>query len=196
MSMRKNGNRFTEGQVIAFGHTKHGQELIIRVPKLTDVSVLQKFISAVIKEDTYISTSRVPSIKEETNFVRSRLQHLRTQDGVYLTAWVGKQLAGVCGIDRRGASTRTCHRGGFGITVAKKFRGQGVGRQIALATLDAAQTAVLGLRLIELEVFANNSAAIGLYKKLGFKQYGRLPGGLKFKGKYVDEIFMCKTQRP
>lgn len=190
--MKKHGNRFSPGQVVAFGHTKSGQELVIRVPKLTDVPVLQKFISAVIREDTYISSSRVPSIKEEASFVRSRLQHLRSQDGVYLTAWVGGQLAGVCGIDRRGASTRTCHRGGFGITVAKKFRNQGVGRQIALATLDTARVAVPGLRLIELEVFANNPAAIGLYKKLGFKQYGRLPKGLKYKGKFVDEIFMYK----
>lgn len=191
--MKKRGNRFSPGQVVAFGHTKRGQELVIRTLRMSDVAVLRKFINTVIAEDTYVATSSPKSTKEETAFVRGRLKDLHDQDGVYLMAWVGKTLAAVCGIERRGSSTRTCHRGRLGITVAKKFRNQGIGRQLGLAAVDAAKRGVPGLKIIELEVFAINPSAITLYKKLGFKQYGRLPRGLIYKGNHADELFMYKT---
>lgn len=177
---------------MAFGHTKRGQELLIRFPRMADVNILRTFINTVIAEDTYIATTTLKSLKEETSFLQGRLRDIRAQDGIYLTAWVGSQLVGVCGIERRGLSTRTCHIGKFGISVAKKFRNQGVGRQIALATLETAKQAIPGLSLVALEVFAINHAAFNLYKKLGFKKYGQLPQGLRYHGQLVDEIFMYK----
>lgn len=187
-------NRFTPGQVIAFGHTKRGQDIILRFPKKEDVRALWKFINKIVGENTFVAASDPVSLKDEQAFLDSRLSGLKTQQAVFLTAWVGKELAGVCGIERRtSGQRRTLHVGGFGITVAKKFRAQGVGRQLSLATLEAAKTGVPGLEIIELGVFATNKAAIALYKKLGFKPYGRLPKSLKYKGKYVDEIFMYKN---
>lgn len=187
-------NRFSPGQVIAFGHTKRGQNIIFRMPKKEDVQVLWKFINKIVKEDTYVSTSEPISLKDEKAFLDSRLSGLKTQHAIYVTAWVGKELAGVCGIDRRvSGQRRTPHVGRFGITVAKKFRAQGVGKQISLVAMEAAQTGIPGLKIIELEVFSANATAIALYKKLGFKQYGRLPKGLLYKGKYMDEVFMYKN---
>lgn len=187
-------NRFTPGQVIAFGHTKGGQDITFRFPKKDDARVLWRFINKIVREDTYVSTSKPVSLKDEKAFLDSRLSGLKTQHAIYITAWVGKELAGVCGIDRRvSGQRRTPHVGTFGIIVAKKFRAQGVGKQISLVALEAAQTGIPGLQIIELEVFGDNAPAVALYKKLGFKPYGRLPKGLFYKGKYMDEIFMYKN---
>ncbi|MEK7540043.1 MAG: GNAT family protein [Patescibacteria group bacterium] len=186
--------RFTPGQILAFGHTKRGQEIIFRLPQKEDVQALWKFINKIVKEDTYVSTSEPISLKDEKAFLDSRLSGLKTQHAIYITAWVGKELAGVCGIDRKvSGQRRTPHVGKFGITIAKKFRAQGVGKQISLVALEAAQTGIPGLKIIELEVFGTNAPAVALYKKLSFKQYGKLPKGLLYKGKYMDEIFMYKN---
>jgi RimJ/RimL family protein N-acetyltransferase len=166
---------------------------VIRLPEMADAPVMRNFINTIVRENTYVSSDRIQTLKSERAFVRGKLEEIRHQDGVYLTAWVGKQLVGVAGIDRRGTSHKTQHLGLFGITVAKKFRAQGVGRQLMLACIDQAKQHVPGLRIIKLEVFAINAAALALYKKMGFKIYGRLPKGLLYKQKYEDDVLMYKT---
>lgn len=185
--------QLTPGQTIAFGHTKRGQELLIRTLQSQDLKTLWKFINAVVKEDTYVAMSRPVSLKHERSFLRTQLQGMKTQDLVYLTAWVGRHLVGVCGIERRSTGQkRTLHVAKFGIVVGQRFRDQGIGKQLALAALDACSHHMPGIRLIALEVFATNRKAISLYQQLGFKTYGRLSQGLFYQGKYIDELFMYK----
>jgi RimJ/RimL family protein N-acetyltransferase len=46
---------------------------------------------------------------------------------------------------------------------------------------------------IGLAVFANNEAAIRLYRKLGFMEEGRRPREMKLgPGQYVDDVLMCR----
>jgi RimJ/RimL family protein N-acetyltransferase len=47
-----------------------------------------------------------------------------------------------------------------------------------------------GLEQILIGATANNAAALGLYKNLGFKEYGREPRCLKFEGESYDEVLM------
>ena len=61
----------------------------------------------------------------------------------------------------------------------KEFRGQGVGEALLTAVTDAALA--FGFSRLELEVFGNNSAAIGLYEKHGFEVEG-----LKRKARFID----------
>lgn len=51
---------------------------------------------------------------------------------------------------------------------------------------------IKSLKIITLEVFANNPIAIPLYKKLGFQEYGSLPNGLKRQGEFSDSVLMYK----
>lgn len=39
---------------------------------------------------------------------------------------------------------------------------------------------------------SDNLIAKHLYRKLGFKEAGKIPKGMKFKRKYYDEIIMYK----
>ena len=50
-----------------------------------------------------------------------------------------------------------------------------------------------GYEQVELEVVSNNITAIGIYKKFGFKEFGRNPKGFKKKtGEYQELIAMRK----
>ncbi len=44
--------------------------------------------------------------------------------------------------------------------------------------------------IITLEVFSINTKAYELYKKVGFKENGRLEKGLKRNGRYYEELEM------
>ncbi len=46
--------------------------------------------------------------------------------------------------------------------------------------------------MIILNVYGKNLKAQNLYKKIGFKECGRLKKGLLYKGKYIDDIKMYK----
>ncbi len=56
--------------------------------------------------------------------------------------------------------------------------------------LEVVKKELKGLHMIELSVFVNNEIAIKLYKSCGFKEVGRIPEKIRYKGEYVDEIVM------
>ncbi|KKR63453.1 hypothetical protein A2210_02530 [Candidatus Woesebacteria bacterium RIFOXYA1_FULL_40_18] len=49
------------------------------------------------------------------------------------------------------------------------------------------------LKIVTLQVFAENGKAVKMYEDFGFKEYGRLPEGNLYKGKLVDDILMYKN---
>ena len=50
----------------------------------------------------------------------------------------------------------------------------------------------LGIEKIMLEVFAINDRAIHVYEKMGYVVVGRIPGDVKYRGGYVDSLYMIK----
>ncbi len=71
----------------------------------------------------------------------------------------------------------------------KRVRGNGYGAEAINLILNYGFN-TLNLHSINLSVHADNYSAIACYKKLGFKEVGRLPEVLFIDGKYVDKIFM------
>ncbi|EKU48665.1 GNAT family N-acetyltransferase [Brevibacterium casei] len=59
------------------------------------------------------------------------------------------------------------------IATTEAARGRGVGRTLLLAGIDWADEA--GAGLIHLEVADGNAPALGLYRSLGFEEWGRRP---------------------
>ena len=51
------------------------------------------------------------------------------------------------------------------------------------------------LKIITLDVFANNKIAQKLYYSLGFQVYGILPKGVYYRHRLVDRISMFKKVR-
>jgi RimJ/RimL family protein N-acetyltransferase len=78
----------------------------------------------------------------------------------------------------------------FGVTIAKEFRGVGIGEVISKCTIEEGKKSIPGLKILTLNVFSPNTIAQNLYKKLGFIEYAKLPKGVWYKNEYIDEIKM------
>lgn len=88
-------------------------------------------------------------------------------------------------------SPRRAHAMVLGVMVAGHAQGQGVGKALMQALLHAADQWANVLR-IELTVFADNAAAIALYRSLGFVQEGRLRGYAFRDGRFEDTLAMAR----
>ncbi|MEL7583140.1 GNAT family N-acetyltransferase [Brevibacterium sp. LS14] len=75
------------------------------------------------------------------------------------------------------------------IATTEAARGRGVGRTLLLAGIDWAVDA--GAGLIHLEVAEGNAPAIGLYRSLGFEEWGRRPD--YYPG--ADAVLMRRSAR-
>lgn len=175
-------------KVIFKGQTADGIPYIIRYPKRTDLQELWRYINELSKEQTFISfQGEEITLKDERSFLNDALKKIRERKGLMLIAESESKIIGVS--DVRMGVRISSHIGTFGISIAKDFRGKGIGKKL-IKTIIAESKKLAGIKIIELECFASNTAACELYKSCGFKEYGRLPKGLSHKGSYVDDILM------
>lgn len=68
-------------------------------------------------------------------------------------------------------------------------RGTGASGKLLQAAIDDARSQ--GARRVALWVNGVNPHARGLYERLGFRQTGRVPGGIQIAGEYVDDVLMA-----
>ena len=68
-------------------------------------------------------------------------------------------------------------------------RREGIGRRLLNAAIEDAFAK--GVERIELEVFASNQAAIGLYKAHGFEEEGRKRNARFLDGRHDDFVLMA-----
>lgn len=118
-------------------------------------------------------------------------EHLASDsDRILLGAFEGEDLVGIVGVTRETGSKEN-HRAFIrSMYVAPEHRGKGFGERLLSEAISTAK-ATDGLRQITLSVTArNDSAALALYKKFGFQEYGRAPEVFFAQGQYYDEILM------
>ena len=72
----------------------------------------------------------------------------------------------------------------------EQHRGQGYGAEAIRLILHYGFN-TMNLHSINLTVHADNLAGVSCYKKVGFREVGRLPEALFVDGKYVDKIYMA-----
>ncbi|MEB2621005.1 GNAT family N-acetyltransferase [Pseudomonas sp. YuFO8] len=89
---------------------------------------------------------------------------------------------------------RRSHVGNFGMGVAPAWQGKGVGSTLLAAALDIADN-WMNLRRVELSVYADNEAAIGLYRKFGFENEGLFRDYAVRDGAFVDTLSMARLRR-
>jgi RimJ/RimL family protein N-acetyltransferase len=178
-------------QIIYQGKTKTGKDITLRYPTIDDVENMLQYINTLSLEKTFIRMQGEQfTFEEETHWIKSLLHKIETNTGITHLAIINNQIAGVCDINLKNLVEK--HIGLFGLTVAKQFREEGVGTILIEQTIMAAISQLSNMKIVELGVFGNNPIAIHLYKKFGFKEYGRLPEGILHRGEYIDHIYMYK----
>lgn len=183
---------FIPGKVVKTFTTKSGQEAVLMYPRWEHLHQLLEYINTLSREDTYIRFSGEQlTLQDEAEYLASIFVAMELQRKVYLYCMVDHQLVGVCEVGKiPELQARGQHMARLGITVAQGFRGQGIGEELAKATLTEAREHLAGLRSVLLECFVTNTPALNLYRKLGFVEVGRIPEYLKHGDTYVDEVQM------
>jgi RimJ/RimL family protein N-acetyltransferase len=169
--------------------SKSGKEIKFRYPTIDDAEILKNYINKISLEKTFILMQGVQkTLRDEIKWIQNFLK--TPNKTVIILAFVDKKLVGVSDISLKDEAKK--HIGSFGITITKKFRGQGIGEKLMDLVISESIKNIKDLKIIELEVFGQNKTAQNLYRKLGFIEYGKLPKSLKRRGQFDDAIYMYK----
>ena len=83
---------------------------------------------------------------------------------------------------------KLAHQCEFGIVVGSGYRGKGIGGELIKNGMHLAKEH-FRIELLHLQVYAENPA-MRLYKRFGFREFGRQTNWIKDNGVYVGRVFM------
>ena len=147
-------------------------------------------VQAVARESRFLARTEAPPLEDARTFTLENIE----KGNAHVVAVDGETVVGWCDIvpSKREAFR---HCGTLGMGLLAGYRGRGIGTRMLRAALDRAR--VQGLERVELEVFASNDQAIGLYRKMGFAVEGTRARGALLRGEYFDVVGMALfLQRP
>ncbi len=169
-----------------------GKKVVLRSPMIKDAKEIIKKFKIITGETRFLN--RYPdeykiTIKEKREIIR---KYNNSNDSMQILAFVNGKYAGNCifGAVKKNARKKS-HIAFIGIGLLQKFSGFGLGTLMLQNIIE--QVKQNGFEQITLTVASDNNRARHLYKKLGFKEFGRMPNGFKYDdGTYGDEILMIK----
>lgn len=169
--------------------TKNGLSYTIRALEPTDAQEALDFMHHLYEESPYLARYADElklTIEEEMAFIEVNL----ADEGRLLAGiFVGDRLIGLGSWAAVSKSEKLAHRCTTSIMVDPVHQSRGVGTAMMGALIECARQA--GFEQMELEVVSDNSAAIGLYEKLGFAKCGLLERGFRNRdGSYHDLLAM------
>ena len=121
---------------------------------------------------------------------RKRLTEVSSSD-YSLVATVDSDIVGNLGLHGAGKSPRRRHVGSIGTSVRDDRQGRGVGTALMRAAIELAD-GWLNYQRLELSVYADNLAALALYRKFGFVIEGTCRAYAFRDGRYVDSYAMAR----
>lgn len=154
---------------------KNGQIALLRNGTAADGrAVFEVFNQTHAETDYLLSYPDENSLDaaQESAFLEEKTQ---SANEIEILAIVDGQVAGTAGIEAVGSKYKLRQRAEFGISVLKAYWGLGIGGALTRACIACAKEA--GYRQLELTVVAENAAAIALYAREGFVEFGRNPRG-------------------
>ena len=168
---------------------KDGRECCIRNGTREDgKAALENFIRTHEETDFLLTYPEEITFTPETEgrFLQKKAENPGEAE---LLAEMDGEIIGLAGISAIGTALKVRHRAQFGISIIKEFWGLGAGRALTEACTECAKRA--GYLQLELEVSSDNEAALALYRKEGFIEYGRNPCGFRNKsGEYQELVLM------
>lgn len=171
---------------------KNGQKCIIRNGTFEDGPEVSTFFTTTHGETDYLLSYPEESTRDDekqSNYLKETTESDRE---IELLAIVDGKVVGMAGFNAIGSKYKVRHRAEFGITVSKNYWGQGIGKAIMNACIECAKEA--GYIQLELDVVADNTRAIELYKKFGFIEFGRNPKGFQSKYSGFQELVYMRLE--
>jgi L-phenylalanine/L-methionine N-acetyltransferase len=161
-------------------------DILVRHFELSDAEAVHEILRC---PGVVANTLQMPY--RPTDFTRERFGSHFEGDRYLLVALVDGRVVGNLGMWAESGRRRDV--GSFGMSVHDEFQGRGIGTALMAAMIDLADN-WLGLRRIQMEVWADNAAAIHLYEKFGFEVEGTGRQYARRAGQYVDALFMARLK--
>lgn len=179
-------------EVRKFGDKK----LKIRFLEKSDIkraALFKKYINELVDDDVaLISKKTKVTLKEEREWLKSRLKEIKEKKRVILVAEDNEKIVGLIEVALRKSSTQK-HISNLFISVLKDYRSIGLGTYLMEEILKLAKKRLKPKpEILTFGAFANNKIALSLYKKMGCRQVAKIPKQFKLKGKFYDEVIMLK----
>lgn len=140
-------------------------------------------LDAVARERCYLAQIEAPPLARVADFVRDNI----ARDAVQFVALDGTQVVGWADVLPEWAHA-LAHTGSLGMGLLPAWRGQRLGERLLQACIGKAWAQ--GLTRIELAARADNTRAIRLYERLGFRHEGRKVRAMRFGAEYHDTVMM------
>ena len=168
---------------------KNGKKALLRNADYRDGNTVFELFHRTHEESDFLLSypeENSFNAEQEANFLKKKTDSLNE---IEIVAMIDGQAVAVAGIEAVGIKYKVKHRAEFGISVLKDYWGLGIGSALLEACIECAKEA--GYKQLELNVVANNIAAVNLYKKFGFKEFGRNPRGFNSKvSGYQELVYM------
>ena len=166
----------------------NGQNITLRSPGKQDAETFSE-----VRDITYRETYFLARYPEETDFTadaaEAMISDIAERREEFDRSVSERADDWLCHGLKEGNHIKFRHKAGIGIFILQKYCGIGLGRQLMEYAIENARKTEL--EQLKLGVFDDNVAAIRLYEKLGFREWGREPHAFKLKdGSYRDEIQM------
>ena len=129
------------------------------------------------------------NVEQEGKFLKEKAE---SKNEVEILAVVNQTVVGTAGVDAVGTKFKLRHRAEFGVSVAEEYWGLGIGGALLDACVECARAA--GFAQLELDVVADNSRAISMYRKAGFVEFGRNPRGFYSRTSGFQELVHMRLE--
>ncbi len=167
---------------------RKGRIVTLRTPRWSDLDDMLAFINGLVDEEVMIAVDEKKTRDEEIEWLANNLKRLERDQHMVVFAEVDGHAVGSCEISPRYG--RMKHYAILGISLKDGYRDAGIGQEMMRELEEHAPR--LGVEYLALEVYAINDRAIHVYEKMGYRRIGAYPGGVKYKGEYVDSVHMVK----
>jgi putative acetyltransferase len=146
-----------------------------------------EYINGLVREHAEITKTEQVTREAEAEWLGERLSEIENGRVIMLVAEVKGRVAAVGEVGL--LTGERGHTGYLGIGVTKDKRRVGLGKSMMEALLELAKKA--GLKIVILDAYGTNKAAIGLYEKVGFQEVGRIPKGILRDGRFIALVRMA-----
>ena len=170
---------------------KNGQILRIREAVPADAEAVLDYLALIGAQSDNLdfgSEGLGYTIDEEAGFIEAIAA---SDNGKILMGFIGQDLVSVAHLAGKSKRPRTKHAATLAISVVKAHWHLGIGEAMLMALIDRAHSNPV-LRIVDLEVRADNAAAIALYEKHGFVISGRFPQRFRIEGVSIDTLLLTK----
>ena len=167
-----------------------GDRLYLSPMNPNDVEKYVEWISSPIVSDGMGNTSNILTEAVDKEFIETALKNEDKCFAIILLE--NDELIGNCSIYVKSTNDGVAE---LGICIGdEKFRNNGYVQEALNLLLDYGFN-YLNLNSVYLSVFSFNDVAINCYKKIGFKEAGRLRENYFLNGKYYDVVYMDILKR-